>query len=205
MTQRMGWAQPKHRLEPHDDGEPMAHSYAEQGIVLHINFQGIPLPIYGCVGSDGTLWRITPDMSYDDRAANLLKWESEFGQTTPHLTQAEAVDLIGPNANFVYNPWVNSRADTAVITPDGWTRLFPERKDYTQTKSLEPKPVVQPQMTPAPAQLAFPFSAETITLRIEPDPKPDPGYPANVTFYPPPDSSLWSKVKAFFAKLFGRG
>lgn len=204
MTQRMGWAQPEQRLEPHIGGEPPAHSYAEQGIVLHINLQGTPLPVYGCVGSDGTLWRITPDMSYEDRLANLLKWESEFGQTMPRLTQAEAVDLIGPNANFVYNPWVSSRTDMAITTPDGWSRLFPDRKDYTQTKLVEPKPVVQPQLTPAPAQQSFPFP-ETTTMRIEPDPRPEPGYPANVTFGPLPEPSFWDKVKSFFARLFGRG
>ncbi len=209
MTERKGWANPEQRLEPHNGGAPMAHSYAEQGILLHLNLQGTPLPVYGCVGADGTLWRTTPDMGFEDRLANLMKWESEFGQLTPRMTQAEAVDTIGPNANYVYNPWVNGRANMGIDTPDGWQRLFPERKDYTQTKLVEPKPIVQPQMS-APAQ-------EKTTLRL--DPPADPTYPAGETFYDlgkpvrggvsepfafATRPSFLDKVKTFFGKLFGR-
>jgi hypothetical protein len=88
----------------------------------------------------------------------------------------------------------------AITTPDGWSRLFPERKDYTQTKLLEPKPVVQPQMAPQPQQ-SFPFPNETTTVRFDPPAPADPTYPASETFYPLPEPSFWDKVKAFFRKM----
>lgn len=210
MTQeRMGWAHPSQRLIPHVGGTPPARTDRERGILLYLNLQGTPLPVYGCLGSDGTMWRIPADMQYEDRKANLLKWESEFGQTFPRLTQAEAVDLIGPDANYVYNPWVNTMADMGIETPDGWGRLFPDRTDYTQTKLLQPTPLPastseQAAPAPAPAQQSFPFPSSPAPAPVAPaETRMSPTYPADVTFYPT-KQSVWDKVKAFFAKLFRR-
>lgn len=201
-----GWANPDQRIPME---ESQGSTWQEQGILFHLNLLGTPLPIYGCVGSDGKLWRTTPDMGYDDRVANLIKWECEDGRTTPRMTQAEAVDLIGLNANFVYNPWVNAQADMGITTPDRWVRLFPERKDYTQTKLVEPSLTNVPMPTPIlmvgtlpanePIQEAFPFPHQDPVSKTTPT--PDPGYPANVTFGPLPEPSFWDKVRAFFRKM----
>jgi len=196
---KMGWAQENQRLTP-SGGEP-TRSYREQGIIFHLNLQGTPLPVYGCYDTNGLAWRISPDMQFEDRQANLLKWECEDGRAFLRMTQAEAVDLIGPDANYVYNPYTNSRADMGIETPDGWSRLFPDRPDYRQTKHLEPQLTVQPQLAP------FPFPQAAV-----PSTQPEVAPATGVSVQPPPapfhhviptKQSFWGRVKAFFSRLFG--
>ena len=194
-----GWAHPDQRIEM---SSKSPRPYHELGLLFHINLQGTPLPVYGCFDRKGDAWRLTPEMAYEDRAAGILRWESQWGEKRI-MSQAEAVNRLGFNANYVYNPYVNSRADMGIETPDGWSRLFPLTPDYNEVE--EPKLVVQPQLA---EKSELRFTPEPAPFTFQPNPAPTPTAPApyhvTETFYPLPKPSSWEMVKAFFKRIFGR-
>jgi hypothetical protein len=123
-----GWANPNQRLEVKAH-EGVTHQ--QQGILFFRNLAGTPYPVHGCTARNGQLWRVLRDYSVDNELiAGVLDWESDTGEVLKDLTQAQAVERIGPEANWVYNPMVNGKADMGIATPDGWVRMFPDRADF---------------------------------------------------------------------------